>query len=42
MTLTDHRHRRLIKTLMNLIDLMDYDLLNRIELYNCKSDRMYR
>ena len=38
----DHRHWRLIKTLMNLIDLMDYDLLNRIELYDRKSGRTYR
>jgi hypothetical protein len=39
---TDQRHWRLIKTLQNMIDLMGYDLLNRIELYDRQSGRTYR
>ena len=38
----DHKHWRLIKTLQNMIDLMGYDLLNRIELYDRQSGRTYR
>ena len=37
----DHRHWRLIKTLMNLIDLMGYDLIGRIEVYDRQSGRTY-
>lgn len=38
----DHRHWRLIKTLQNVIDLMDYDLLSRIEVRDRRSGRIYR
>lgn len=38
----DYRHWRLIKTLTNLIDLMGYDLLSRIEVRDRKSGRTYR
>ena len=38
----DYRHYRLIKTLLNLIDLMGYDLLSRIEVRDRKSGRVYR
>lgn len=38
----DRRHHRLIKTLLNLVDLMDYDLLCRIEVRDRKSGRIYR
>lgn len=38
----DYRHWRLIKTLQNVIDLMDYDLLGRIEVRDKRSGRIYR
>ena len=38
----DYRHYRLIKTLLNLIDLMGYDLMSRIEVRDRKSGRVYR
>ena len=38
----DQRHYRLIKTLLNAIDLMGYDLLNRIEVRDRDSGRVYR
>lgn len=38
----DQRHYRLIKTLLNMIDLMDYDLLCRIEVKDRRSGRIYR
>jgi hypothetical protein len=38
----DYRHWRLIKTLLNLIDLMGYDLLSRIEVRDRKSGRTYK
>lgn len=38
----DYRHWRLIKTLQNVIYLMDYDLLGRIEVRDRRSGRIYR
>ena len=38
----DQRHYRLIKTLLNMIDLTGYDLLNRIEVRDRESGRIYR
>lgn len=38
----DQRHYRMIKTILNLIDLMGYDLLNRIEVRDRDSGRTYR
>ena len=38
----DARHYRLIKTLRNLIGLADYELLNRIEVRDTRSGRIYR
>lgn len=38
----DHRHWRLVRTLQNVMDLMDYDLLNRIEVRDRRSGRIYR
>lgn len=38
----DLRCQKLIKTLKNLIDLADYDLLARIEIRDRKTGRVYR
>lgn len=38
----DQRHYRLIRSLRNIIDLMDYDLLCRIEVKDRRSGRTYR
>lgn len=38
----DQRHYRLIKSILNIIDLMDYDLLCRIEVRDRRSGRIYR
>ena len=38
----DTRHYRLIKSLRNIIDLMDYDLMGRIEVRDRRSGRTYR
>lgn len=38
----DMRHYRLIKTIRNLIGLADFELLNRIEVRDARSGRVYR
>lgn len=37
----DMRHYRLIRSLRNIIDLMDYDLIGRIEVRDRRSGRTY-